>query len=438
MSTVLAREQRTNRHYLTLRSFVIDPRYLDDPGFRLGSGVDLRDPLKPILAPFTAFETLFAVSTPGEAALPKSAQVIEEATTFRETRDAREEAQILSAFFKASYMLSSVEGAYKSAQEDREKYQTMYALLEHSGEQESLAESARHWRRDEVPPSEMTDDPDEALEQFVSRYGSHYISNIVYGLRIAVQGKIQQKQSQKSNEMSAAFKAAFGNFGAEAKAQLEQRRKLEQMNVELILEATSGGHEGKGSLLMARGLPEIEEFLDDLKNDKIQFRVAPIRLTLKPYFPTLNPDWTRTREALNPTTAAFTTPGAPYGVPKGTIVAWYPTADFIEGLDSATEAPKVVAPDGWAICDGTLGTPDLRARFIRGGTEWSPSPRIGGEATHDHGGATAGNTATRGAHGGIGETYRQPAEVHTHAIGAASNLPPFTEMLYIMKLDDRP
>jgi hypothetical protein len=435
MSTIMAREGKTNRHYLTLKSFVIDPRYLDDPGFALGSGVDLSDPLKPLLAPYTAFEPVFRVSATGEAGLPRSSQVIQEATTFRETRDTREEAQILSTFFKASYMLSSVELAYKSAQEEKEKYQTIYALLEHSGEQESLHESSRRWR--EVPASETAGDVDEALELFVSHYGSHYVSNILYGLRIAVQGKLQEKGMQKAGEMAATFKAAFGNFSAEGGARLEQRKKLEQMNVDLILEATSGGREG-GGLLVARGLDEINEFLDGLKAERIHFRVAPIRLTLKPYFPTLDPGWALTRKALNPTTAAFTTPGAPYGVPKGTVIAWYPTADFIRGLDSAPELPTVVAPDGWAICDGTLGTPDLRARFVRGATGWSPTLHTGGGDSHDHGGATEGNTAFRGAHGGAGSAYKQPAEVHTHRINPASNLPPFAELLYIMKLEDRP
>jgi len=38
------------------------------------------------------------------------------------------------------------------------------------------------------------------------------------------------------------------------------------------------------------------------------------------------------------------------GVPSGTIVAFRGST----------------APSGWAICDGTNGTPDLRGRFIRG------------------------------------------------------------------------
>lgn len=41
-----------------------------------------------------------------------------------------------------------------------------------------------------------------------------------------------------------------------------------------------------------------------------------------------------------------------YGVPSGSIMAWHGDANSV--------------PDGWAICDGTNGTPDLRGRFILG------------------------------------------------------------------------
>jgi microcystin-dependent protein len=42
--------------------------------------------------------------------------------------------------------------------------------------------------------------------------------------------------------------------------------------------------------------------------------------------------------------------------PKGMIIAWKPTAGV----------PTTEPPSGWAICDGTNGTPDLRGRFLVG------------------------------------------------------------------------
>jgi microcystin-dependent protein len=67
--------------------------------------------------------------------------------------------------------------------------------------------------------------------------------------------------------------------------------------------------------------------------------------------------------------------------PPGMIIAWKPKAD----------ADKTSAPAGWAICDGTNDTPDLRGRFILGSnphnkknTSFTPreTDEKGGSETH--------------------------------------------------------
>lgn len=153
--------------------------------------------------------------------------------------------------------------------------------------------------------------------------------------------------------------------------------------------------------------------------------------------------------------------------PAGMITAWYGALAAI--------------PTGWALCDGTNGTPDLRDRFILGaGGTYAPGD-AGGAAGHDHGGSTAGHTLTVGelpAHhhdqfvsGSVGDigvvgsgqtvaaaTNSSPGEseyimrplagtpnagisgdtgsgeAHGHGIGAASNLPPYHALAWIMKL----
>ncbi len=49
--------------------------------------------------------------------------------------------------------------------------------------------------------------------------------------------------------------------------------------------------------------------------------------------------------------------GGSYGVPGGTIIAWYPKKD-------ADGHYKI--PEGWIVCDGSNGTPNLIDRFIMG------------------------------------------------------------------------
>ena len=57
-------------------------------------------------------------------------------------------------------------------------------------------------------------------------------------------------------------------------------------------------------------------------------------------------------------------------VPHGLICLW-------AGLVSAI-------PAGWALCDGTNGTPDLRSRFVKGAAAGLDPGATGGAATHAH------------------------------------------------------
>lgn len=55
-------------------------------------------------------------------------------------------------------------------------------------------------------------------------------------------------------------------------------------------------------------------------------------------------------------------------VPSGVIVMWSGTANAI--------------PDGWALCNGSNGTPDLQNRFVVGAGSTYAAGATGGEATH--------------------------------------------------------
>ena len=90
---------------------------------------------------------------------------------------------------------------------------------------------------------------------------------------------------------------------------------------------------------------------------------------------------------------------------KGVIVMWSGSADNI--------------PEGWALCDGTNGTPDLRDRFIVGaGREYAVGATGGAKEVtlttaqmpkHSH----TGSTNSAGAHTHTGTT--NTAGAHTHS-----------------------
>lgn len=95
---------------------------------------------------------------------------------------------------------------------------------------------------------------------------------------------------------------------------------------------------------------------------------------------------------------------SPYGfgnsIPVGGIIIWY-------GLSTAV-------PAGWALCDGTGGTPDLRSRIVRGCAAGNNPGGPFGADTHQHAPTGAHQHASDGDHdhGGaaVGAT-----DLHEHA-----------------------
>ena len=85
-------------------------------------------------------------------------------------------------------------------------------------------------------------------------------------------------------------------------------------------------------------------------------------------------------------------------VPNGAIIMWSGTVATI--------------PDGFSLCDGSNGTPDLRNRFVVG----------------------AGSTYAVGATGGSSATAQVgDVEVGPQATVSTSALPPYYALCYIMK-----
>ena len=126
------------------------------------------------------------------------------------------------------------------------------------------------------------------------------------------------------------------------------------------------------------------------------------------------------------------------GVPSGCILAYSGEAETV--------------PEGWAVCDGQNGTPDLRGRFILGVSETPPMGETGGaeEVTltaeqlpsHSH---KVNYTTIRYDNGtqNIDNSIRDsglgnPAgQVNTRTTGGSQphpNMPPYYALIYIMKL----
>lgn len=150
--------------------------------------------------------------------------------------------------------------------------------------------------------------------------------------------------------------------------------------------------------------------------------------------------WSNDRGLPNPEPVNIKGPpgegGAGGGVPAGMICMW--SGDTV--------------PEGWAVCDGQNGTPDLRGRFILGASETHPMGETGGEEevtltiqqmpSHSH---EVNYTSffhdggTRNIDNSIRDSsLSNPAgRVNTKTTGGSKphpNMPPYYALIYIMKL----
>ena len=107
-------------------------------------------------------------------------------------------------------------------------------------------------------------------------------------------------------------------------------------------------------------------------------------------------------------------------------------------------------PPGWALCDGTNGTPNLRDKFVVGAGDDYALGETGGQISvdtlHTHGpgdySALPSPASIYGAEIGVHVTTRY--HEHAHAITGTSaiagdpeqdNLPPYHALIFIIKLE---
>jgi hypothetical protein len=127
-------------------------------------------------------------------------------------------------------------------------------------------------------------------------------------------------------------------------------------------------------------------------------------------------------------------------VPTGAIMAFMPN---MTGGDyrNASELRAWIARQGWAICDGTGGTPDLRNQMLLGTTDVSSvGQRLGSwDHTHRIRGET-GIPVRRNRNTPTGRLQNQqiPDDQHRHRVDMEANkaehMPPSMRVLFIMKV----
>ena len=126
--------------------------------------------------------------------------------------------------------------------------------------------------------------------------------------------------------------------------------------------------------------------------------------------------------------------------------------DFPIGAIFAMTEKEFEIPEGWAICDGTKGTPNLSNTFLMGVSSKADIGNRGGieqiknAGAHPHSGKT--NVTSGPDHGihcsGNCAGYRTSTHAHDFTTGTAGahthgdNRPPYLSVIFIMKIQNKP
>lgn len=132
--------------------------------------------------------------------------------------------------------------------------------------------------------------------------------------------------------------------------------------------------------------------------------------------------------------------------PPHTLVTWVTASNaavYPTGAIAMWGGSVVSPPRGWAVCDGTNGTPDLTGRFLKGTPPGATPGTSGGSASHAHGGMTEAddggvttvspntNSPAGGATGM--SVHRHGMPPHAHPLQPASTEPPFYNVVFLIK-----
>lgn len=112
--------------------------------------------------------------------------------------------------------------------------------------------------------------------------------------------------------------------------------------------------------------------------------------------------------------------------------------DKLKGVIVVWSGALVDIPEGWHLCDGAEGTPDMRNRFIVGaGDEYNPGD-VGGVNAHTHEFTSDGHqhALLPGAGIAAGTGFYPVTSINEDSgeTEVSAPLPPYYALAYIMKL----
>ena len=365
-----------------------------DPIFYPGSGVDMSQnplPYPSLISPFqdnSGFDQqkqkeaiqekvnqfqiqgarVFAKSTnPLGGATENGSQGLTISSDYEANYTEQQEADALLANFRASYaFLGSLSAALSEVRQDNTSGKSVYFFFNMEGFTESFPDEYIKWAAADVTTLEsnqkLITDQNLRIKTFVEKYGSHFVRQIKYGARIAIRAFIHSTSDSEQKSIAGRIEAGLGLLKAEGGVSSDLYQLTKSGQVSINVEVNCGGVSPSNQNVAFTSLDDVAGFFDQFKTGKVTLIPGPIEMFLSSYFATFTPGTTEFTDFAQVVTSP---PPAPWGVPKGTVIAWSPPTDAL--VTQPDGKVKIVLPEGWVLCDGALpDVPDLSSRFILG------------------------------------------------------------------------
>jgi ribosome-associated translation inhibitor RaiA len=323
------------------------------------------------------------------------------------------------------------------AKQEIEKNSIFYVNVEIKGAGFSISPEDIQWIK--PPIAEKVENKKERLRQFLDDHGSHYVNRVYYGQKLIIRSSYRSHEKSEANAFEAAVKAVSLFWEAEGKIKAEQKKILKSSKTDISTVVIGGNIPAEASY--ADGFEATINLMRKLKSGDVTIESGPIECELTSYWHTLS-NYPNCRELFGqyeqPEPAE-----APYGVPKGTIIAWYPREENIERDFNNGKILRVIAPQGWALCNGDGETQNLESRFLKGVTDFLDVGRLDGKKEHHHDFSVSGTT---GRPNHLSHAKDKPdqeefgSKIHEHSVSIsgttmnALNDPEFMTVLFIMKI----
>lgn len=393
----------------------------------LGTGLNLDDPTNPVVATFGPFKGDQAATASVTSRALNEGEINSGVATFVENTSAYEYSKVIQANMNGAFNFGSGAVAYDYMKKVTEDTDVIIALIDHEVTSTPIDGTQVSWvNKQPQPQSENIDDAEQSVKHFLLDYGSHYVQSISYGYKIAIYGSIHSKSVKEVKQFKSAFKAVFSGGVGGYKLSATESRILTTREVVLKAEVTSGRITPETATILTR-FDDINTFFTKLKQNKISIYPGPIRIQAISYWHTLD-NYPKTQKLFY---KADTRLEAPFGVPKGSIISWSPPYDA--QIKNADGTITIVTPEGWRVCNGDGGAPDLTGRFVMGAVSNIDIGTSGGSRTHTHKidiKYITHNTFLENA-------SRKPLWRDRVAVPVAMEtdvVPPYVELVYLMRM----